>query len=423
MNRGRDQREYWDIVKGIGIIAIVLGHSGSAATAFVYLWHVPLFFFITGYLYHEVKYAADPFGYLGKRIKSTWPKFMLYALVAVLTHNLLVRGGVYPPGEMYSLSRHVTALLLAFPYGISETVMGPMWFVPSWVLSAFLFGLCVWAGTSAVSAAASANASSCSMDSATGTGDPGTICKYPVADAVTAASAAGMGMLGIWLVTAGHTLQYNLQTSFLCVPLFWAAWILRRGTEGSRRCGHREGILKDMPERTPGGPAGSVTNDVSGNALRRILPWCGTVLLLLLLLAVNVRGHIFFDLKANQVPGLLFYPITLAGIGWSLCLAAGIRQIPGLRLLLRMFGRYSFDIMGLHILIFKLADILWVRHMAAGAETGAGTLSEELAQGLAAFPCGFVQPLGPVYRLAGLFLPLLICLAAGRIKRVLHRFT
>ena len=395
VNQPKDKREYWDIVKGIGIIAIVLGHSGSAATAFVYLWHVPLFFFITGYLYHEEKYAADPFGYLGQRIKSTWPKFMLYALVAVLTHNLLVRGGVYPPEEMHSLSRHVTALLLAFPYGISETVMGPMWFVPSWVLSAFLFGLCVWAGTSVASAAACVNASSHSMTSAAGSGTPGTAGRSPVAEAVTVALAAGMGALGVWLVTAGHTLQYNLQTSFLCVPLFWAAWMLRRG----------------------------VADDMSGSTSRRILSWCGTVLLMLILLAVNVRGRIFFDLKANQVPGLLFYPITLAGIGWCLCLAAGIRQIPGLRQLLRLFGRYSFDIMGLHILIFKLTDILWARHMAAGAESGAGVLSEELSQGLAAFPCGFVQPLGPVYRLAGLFLPLLICLAAARVRKSLFRFT
>ena len=392
VNQPKDKREYWDIVKGIGIIAIVLGHSGSAATAFVYLWHVPLFFFITGYLYHEEKYASDPFGYLGQRIKSTWPKFMLYALAAVLTHNLLVRGGVYPPEEMYSLSRHVTALLLAFPYGISETVMGPMWFVPSWVLSAFLFGLCVWAGTSAASAAACANASSHSMTSAAGAGTPGTAGRSPVAEAVTAALAAGMGALGVWLVTAGHTLQYNLQTSFLCVPLFWAAWMLRRG----------------------------VADDMSGNISRRILPWCGTVLLMLILLAVNVRGRIFYDLKANQVPGLLFYPITLAGIGWCLCLAAGIRQIPGLRQLLRLFGRYSFDIMGLHILIFKLTDILWARHTAAAA---GGVLSVELSQGLAAFPCGFVHPLGPVYRLAGLFLPLLICLAASRIRKALFRFT
>ena len=53
---------YWDIVKGIGIIAIVLGHSCYFAVGFVYLFHLALFFFVSGYLYSEKKYGdALPF--------------------------------------------------------------------------------------------------------------------------------------------------------------------------------------------------------------------------------------------------------------------------------------------------------------------------------------------------------------------------
>ena len=50
MNTQKKARSlYWDIVKGWGIIAIVLGHTGYFAGAFVYLFHLALFFFITGY--------------------------------------------------------------------------------------------------------------------------------------------------------------------------------------------------------------------------------------------------------------------------------------------------------------------------------------------------------------------------------------
>ena len=48
MNTQKKARSlYWDIVKGWGIIAIVLGHTGYFAGAFVYLFHLALFFFIT----------------------------------------------------------------------------------------------------------------------------------------------------------------------------------------------------------------------------------------------------------------------------------------------------------------------------------------------------------------------------------------
>lgn len=66
MNTQKKARSlYWDIVKGWGIIAIVLGHTGYFAGAFVYLFHLALFFFITGYFYNETKYGDTPFLYFG----------------------------------------------------------------------------------------------------------------------------------------------------------------------------------------------------------------------------------------------------------------------------------------------------------------------------------------------------------------------
>ena len=68
MNTQKKARSlYWDIVKGWGIIAIVLGHTGYFAGAFVYLFHLALFFFITGYFYNETKYGDTPFLYFGDR--------------------------------------------------------------------------------------------------------------------------------------------------------------------------------------------------------------------------------------------------------------------------------------------------------------------------------------------------------------------
>ena len=51
----RPDREYWNIMKGIGIICVVIGHSWMQMQNFVYAFHMPLFFFISGYLYDEEK--------------------------------------------------------------------------------------------------------------------------------------------------------------------------------------------------------------------------------------------------------------------------------------------------------------------------------------------------------------------------------
>ena len=50
-----------DIVKGIGIALIVLGHIDNAAVNFIYLFHVSLFFIVSGYLFNPEKKAKSFF--------------------------------------------------------------------------------------------------------------------------------------------------------------------------------------------------------------------------------------------------------------------------------------------------------------------------------------------------------------------------
>lgn len=62
------QREVWiDVVKGIGIIAVVYGHVFSSYVG--RLWHMPLFFMLAGYHYH---------------LTETWP------YIKKLTRRLLI---------------------------------------------------------------------------------------------------------------------------------------------------------------------------------------------------------------------------------------------------------------------------------------------------------------------------------------------
>ena len=52
----------FDMMKGIAIIAVVVGHCpvGSIVTNFIFTWHIPLFFVIVKlYLRHFRKYDED----------------------------------------------------------------------------------------------------------------------------------------------------------------------------------------------------------------------------------------------------------------------------------------------------------------------------------------------------------------------------
>ena len=87
----RPDREYWNIMKGIGIICVVIGHSWMQMQNFVYAFHMPLFFFISGYLYDEEKYGDQPFVYISRRIRSVWIKYMVWEAVFILFHNFFYR--------------------------------------------------------------------------------------------------------------------------------------------------------------------------------------------------------------------------------------------------------------------------------------------------------------------------------------------
>lgn len=72
MNRQR----YIDIAKGIGIILVVVGHlTDSEFQSFIYLFHMPLFFFLSGLLFH---YSDN---YIQKKTKQFVIPFLAFSII------------------------------------------------------------------------------------------------------------------------------------------------------------------------------------------------------------------------------------------------------------------------------------------------------------------------------------------------------
>ena len=77
---------HMDIAKGIGILAIILGHTNEIFVKFVFPFHVPLFFFISGYFLSRKK---DSGLYIKEKAQQLLIPYGLTCLVLMGEHTLL----------------------------------------------------------------------------------------------------------------------------------------------------------------------------------------------------------------------------------------------------------------------------------------------------------------------------------------------
>ena len=86
-----------DILKGIGILLVVLGHTRFAGTSYIYLFHMAVFFMASGYFYKE-RYS-DSLKDLGKavikRIRGLWVPVVIWNTVFTLLNNVFIRCNIY----------------------------------------------------------------------------------------------------------------------------------------------------------------------------------------------------------------------------------------------------------------------------------------------------------------------------------------
>ena len=137
-------KEYWNIVKGLGILFIVLGHCCFPIMNYVYAFHVPLFFFVSGYLYDENKYGDRPFDNFKRRMQSNWLKYVLIYVIYICLHNVFINFQLLNvEASVYSFSDVVKQIGLSIFFGGEEFLISPLWFVPVLVEASVMLGFIV----------------------------------------------------------------------------------------------------------------------------------------------------------------------------------------------------------------------------------------------------------------------------------------
>jgi fucose 4-O-acetylase-like acetyltransferase len=138
-----------DIARGLGIIAVVLGHAGAPFAGFVGLYHMALFFFISGYLYRD-SYSREPWVMVKKRIKTLYLPFIKYGLFFGLLHNVLFKLNIYTDqlqsqynrvSYFYTYRDFFLNLLKILSFAKVEQILATLWFLPVLFIVHLLFVL------------------------------------------------------------------------------------------------------------------------------------------------------------------------------------------------------------------------------------------------------------------------------------------
>lgn len=138
----------FSIFKAIGILLIIMGHTAlkTPLFTFTYLFHIPLFFFVAGYFFNDA-YLEKPLLFLRKKLIRLYIPWLAYGLIFVLLHNLFLKWNLIAYDfhaqkliEPYSLSDmlHKSLGVLTF-FAWKEPLLAPLWF-----LFGLFSGLCVF---------------------------------------------------------------------------------------------------------------------------------------------------------------------------------------------------------------------------------------------------------------------------------------
>lgn len=127
--------DWLDICKGLGIILVVLGHAPlpSDIKAFIYSFHMPLFFFLSGFVFSTKKYY-NFFDFFKNRFsRLIIPYFLLSAILTIVYITYEKAINEYP--------FTVTEVILGFIYSNSEhlKIAVPLWFLTCIFIVSLIF--------------------------------------------------------------------------------------------------------------------------------------------------------------------------------------------------------------------------------------------------------------------------------------------
>ena len=123
----KERLEEIDILKALGILCAVFGHSGAAGTEFVYMFHMPIFFMASGYVYSE-KHSQNLLA-IAKNTKAKllrlWLPYFFWNSLFILLNNVFLDLNIYTnnPAIYQYVGSTVRANYTYLSYTLSKAMM------------------------------------------------------------------------------------------------------------------------------------------------------------------------------------------------------------------------------------------------------------------------------------------------------------
>lgn len=126
LNEKSQRSNIIDMIKGMGIVLMVLRHARAPYSDFVLLFHMPIFFIASGYLYNH-NYANNIQGvkrYIWKKIKTLYIPYISYVSVFIILNNFFLKLDIYTINKEF-LKQKVTQgyAILGHKYNVFENII------------------------------------------------------------------------------------------------------------------------------------------------------------------------------------------------------------------------------------------------------------------------------------------------------------
>lgn len=266
-----------------------------------------------------------------------------------LTFNIATKIHLLPASDSIGISDMLSRVINNFFFYGGETLGGAMWFVPMMLAGIMIFSavLCL------------------SKQFAP---------RFRVI--LTILISLMIGAVGIIAVTRYYHYVFFTEISLLLIPLMLLGYLI----------------------------------SLKGFDFKKLLKLPIFIITLALFVFFTVIRDCQIELSAKQIVSpYLFYPITVCGI-YSMCyLAKALSSLKYVSNVLAFIGKYSFDIMALHFLIFKLVDLV------------AGLIIKAPATSFLVFPRAYPK-LWPIYLILSIVIAPLVRIAISRLYSATKSF-
>lgn len=302
MNKG-ERDNYIDVIKAVGIISIVIGHASWDITiknvtfhvgVFVYLYHLAIFLFCSGYLYKD-KYT-DIWNFIGKKLKGLYWPFIQYNILYLLVRTPLIQLGLVD-GNAYNKSDYAIQLANIITFNSLGELLGAFWFLPMMFFSIVIFAAIRLFALK--------------------------IKKKILCEAVCILGCGVAGIYGVLVTERQYGLLYALQISFLLVPVIASGFYFIKLQ--LIKYVHWIGLIISIG---------------------------------VMVYVIELDIGIIELSKCMIINRWLFYPVTLVGIYFCLAVGKYICKLKKLETIMAYIGKNSMRIMALHFFSFKIVDVI-----------------------------------------------------------------